>query len=95
MEYSIVKRRPEPGKEKSTIKFPDSKYIRFEQWTLSDIPKERDYDVVNKKSGEVLAGITYYAPWRQFVVEFDNGIIFNGDCLKTLIEALKLLNKES
>ena len=75
--------------------FPESKYIKIEQWEKDDAkPKDRTYDVYNKRSEDVLCCMFYHAPWRQFVVGFDNDIIFNKDCLETLIKALDLLNDE-
>ena len=73
--------------------FPQSKYIRIEPYDMGEVkPKEQTYDVINKRHGDILCAISYHTPWRQWIVEFEGNIIFNKDCLETLIKTLDMLN---
>ena len=49
-------------------------YIKFVPTVLNGC-----WNCVNKKSGDLLGGVSFYAPWRQYVYEPDElgDIVFN------------------
>ncbi len=57
-------------------------------------PRVQRYNVLNKRHGDILCVISYYKPWKQFVVVFDGGVVFNKECLETMGKALEMLNAE-
>jgi len=58
-------------------------------------PKTQVWNILNKKSLELLGSIAWYSPWRQycFFVE-KGGVIFNHRCLNEISDFLFRLNCE-
>lgn len=51
--------------------------------------------IANKRSGDPLARIVYYAPWRQYITEpAGSGIVFNNQCLRDIAGLLDTMNAE-
>ncbi len=48
--------------------------------------------MTNKNKG-ILGVITYYKWWKQHVIEFREGCVFNNQCLKDIADFLEQLNK--
>ena len=67
------------------------KYIKFVQTVLVD-----NWNCLNRKSGDGLGCVSYYAPWRQFVFEPDEmgDVIFNSSCLRDIAHFLDQLNEQ-
>ena len=63
------------------------KYIHFEkiagQWFC-----------YNNKAKSELGRIEYYSRWRQYVIEFEQGCVFNDTCLTDIIHFLRQLQTE-
>lgn len=45
--------------------------------------------IINNKSNDMLGEIYYYPPWRQYVVGFFEGCIFNNTCLRDIIDFME------
>lgn len=48
----------------------------------------------NIKTGAAMGAVSYYAPWKQFVIEFVEDCVFNNQCLKDITDFLEQLNRE-
>ena len=48
----------------------------------------------NNKTNELLGDIDYYKSWRQYVIEFQSGCVFNNQCLRDIADFLDQINKE-
>jgi hypothetical protein len=68
------------------------KYIKFE---LHEPPDHKRWVCVNKKTGTGLGEAIYYEMWHQWVVEFEEGCVFNNTCLNDISHFLTQLNKQS
>ncbi len=64
------------------------KYIHFEriagQWFC-----------YNNTTQDELGRIQYYRRWKQYVIEFEPGCVFNDSCLTDIVSFLRQLQKES
>ena len=47
----------------------------------------------NNRDKHVLGCIEYYTPWKQHIIDFKEGCIFNNRCLKDIAEFLEQLNR--
>lgn len=66
------------------------KYIEFKERPH----KEAELWIcLNKKDGTHLADLIYYKPWRQWVVEFQEGCVFNNTCLNDISHFLRQINQ--
>jgi hypothetical protein len=86
--YKSSMERPIKYKERDVVK----KYITFELVNIK--PKTTEWFVINNKSRYLLASIGWLSTWRQYIVEFEEGTIFNDGCLRDVIEFLQELNKK-
>lgn len=75
------------------------RYIRFEPSTkeLLNVPEiiggKRVWNCINNKSGETLAKIFYYTPWRQYCfAQYIQNAVFNKDCLNDIVNFIEQLN---
>lgn len=69
------------------------KYIRFFKMLQNTRKKTIDISVVSISEGYALAGISWYAPWRQYCLDTYAQNVFNSQCLKDITEFLDNLNK--
>ncbi len=56
--------------------------------------KTSKWGIVNNSSGDVLGGIVWYGPWRQYCFEPVEGCVFNGGCLTDITEFMAALMAE-
>ena len=63
------------------------KYIHFDESI------EGSWYCYNNKTEGDLGCATYYESWKQWVMEFDEGCVFNNQCLRDIIDFLDQLNK--
>ena len=68
------------------------KYIKFEWCELVDYKR---WDCINKKGGDTLGWVTYYRPWKQYVMEFSDNCVFNNSCLRDIAHFISQLNAKS
>ncbi len=69
----------------------DKAYRFFAVRMLSLKPgrKTREYEVVNRRSGDVLGTIAWYGPWRQFCFLDNGGCVWSIGCLGDLMDAIR------
>ena len=67
------------------------KYIQFVE--LPKKPLDILWQCLNNRSKEPLGVITFYKPWKQHVIQFNDGCVFNNQCLKDIADFLEQLNK--
>ena len=48
----------------------------------------------NNKTESVLGRIEYYRKWKQYIIEFEPGCVFNDTCLTDIIHFLRQLQME-
>ena len=51
-----------------------------------------EYEIVNKKHGDLLGRVTWYKPWRQWVAEFADAGVWSAGCLADVQAFLIQLN---
>jgi len=44
------------------------------------------YDIINNKSQDYLGGIFFYEEWKQYVVQLEEGGVFNNSCLRDILD---------
>lgn len=52
------------------------------------------WQVVNKRHGDLLGGVEYYAPWRCYVFQPSDDAAFSADCLQDIANFLATLKDE-
>jgi len=63
------------------------KHIHFEHQTECDALTDKPvYVCRNNRSGGALAQLGWYAPWKQYVAEFNKTAVFSADCLKDIAD---------
>ena len=72
------------------------KYIRF--IVIDEMPgrKTKRWGCFNNhelEPEEVMGEIYYYGGWRQYIIEFHDGYIFNAGCLDDIADFLGQINK--
>ena len=72
------------------------KYFTIQQASTDDPPGKPYYFVMNNKSRgrDTLGVIAWYEPWKKYVLESEQRVIWSADCLANVIEFLNELNKE-
>lgn len=65
------------------------KYIEFEP-TLGH---DDEWKCVNKKAKTILGYVSFYEPWKQYVIEFLEDCVFNVSCLNNIAHFLRQLNQ--
>jgi hypothetical protein len=72
---------------------PASKTVaRFKHLHIDRPEEERVYEIINNRSGACIGCISYYVPWRCYVLETAQGIVWSADCLRDVagfMEGLK------
>lgn len=69
-----------------------SKYLEFHKsgWTgKTDI-----YEILSKKSGDILGRIKWYGPWRQYCFFPTAQTVFNNGCMKDIIDFIDNLMRQ-
>ena len=69
-----------------------TKYLKFEQ--LHSEGKTKRIAVLSRRHGDMLAGIRWYGPWRQYTVEPAPYTVWNKECLREVAEFLEGLMAE-
>lgn len=65
------------------------KFIGFKEINKSD-----KWICYNIKANTTLGLVEYYLPWDQYIIEFEQGTIFNNQCLKDIANFLTQINKK-
>ena len=65
------------------------RYIKFEYE-----PALEQWVCYNKESEGILAKISFYSVWKQFIAEFNSCCVFNNQCLRDIADFLDQLNKK-
>ncbi len=76
---------------KEIIRF---KFIHIKKGDLDNLygGKPRYY-IYNNRSGDMLATLYWYAPWRQWCVQFDLNTIWSASCLADVNAAIAEISK--
>ena len=69
-----------------------SKYLEFIE--TKDTGKTKVFLVRSKHGGAALANISWYGPWRQYVMFPVRNTVWNPECLRTIIEFIDGLMAE-
>ncbi len=73
----------------------ETKYLVFDAYNLPG-KKMKIVKVINKSSGNELAEIQWYGPWRQYcfmpTIEFDT--VWNSDCLNDINSVITMLMRQ-
>lgn len=67
----------------------EEKYLKLEKRRLEG-RKTPIYLVVNKTTNETLAKLVFFPRWRKYILETNEGIVFDEGCLKEIISFLKI-----
>ena len=62
-------------------------YIHAE--LIEDIKGKAAYAIVNNKSGNEIACVSYYPLWRRYVMVTDSPAVFDIGCLVSIIQLIK------
>ena len=65
------------------------KFINIKQIDNEMFENHQVYRVFNNKSGDQLAILSYYKPWKQYVFSSKDGCIFNTSCLKDVLDFIE------
>jgi len=66
------------------------RYIKFIE---DSDPEAKRWFCENKRHGDQLGEVTYYSEWRQWVIAFQPGCVFNNTCLNDISHFLGQLNQ--
>lgn len=67
-------------------------YLEFVE--TKDTGKTKVFNVVSTHGGALLAIISWYSPWRQYVMFPLRNTVWNPECLRTIIEFIDGLMEE-
>lgn len=62
------------------------KYITVRQVDGELFEKKPVYRVFNNRSGDQLALLSYYKPWKQYVFSSQDQCVFNKECLLHILD---------
>lgn len=68
-----------------------SKYVKFEKRTFKATVGEIGYDVISKKTGELLGGIARCSDWKKWVFITSDEFVFDAECLQDIVNFIKEL----
>lgn len=71
----------------------EGKHLKLEKRQLEG-RKTSVYLVVNKTTNETLAKLVFFPKWRKYVLETNEGIVFDEGCLKEVISFLKIVQDD-
>jgi hypothetical protein len=83
------------NKEKMSI-IKETKYLTFDAYNIPS-RKTKHVSICNKNSGEEIATIDWYGPWRQYCFmpeRFEFNTVWNSTCLTDVISVIDMLMKE-
>ena len=66
----------------------NSPYMFAEDVSLEDA-KTRRWAIRNAKSPDLLGRVSWYGPWRQYCFYPSELAVFNGGCLKAIVDFLR------
>ena len=70
-----------------------SKYMTFQRRAPRlRAAKTGIWDVTNNQSGDLLAKICWFGPWRKYCALFEEGAVFDDSCLREIAGFLMTLN---
>jgi len=67
----------------------ETKYLIFQ--VLEEKPKTKKVGVINRNGKYILGIIEWYGPWRQYVFQSKEIIVWNKDCLQDVINVINQL----
>jgi hypothetical protein len=67
-------------------------YITIEEYGRSPSGKTGRFEVRNKRSGDLLALVSWYGPWRQYVCCPQPSTIYSAGCLMDIASFMKGLS---
>lgn len=70
----------------------DSKYLGLSWAGTSASGKTEVWRVTSMSSGDLLGGVCWYGPWRQYVFEPEDATVFNSGCLADIRDFLVEMN---
>ena len=70
-----------------------TQYMIFRR--IKDLGKSQKWGVLNKSANSILGRIEWYAQWRQYVFQPYPYTEFNCECLDTISDFLKRLNRDA
>jgi len=70
----------------------ETKYLIFQ--VLEEKPKTKKIGVINRNGKYLLGTIEWYGPWRQYVFQSKETIVWNKDCLQDVINIIEQLKTE-
>lgn len=70
----------------------ESRYLAFAWAGRSASGKTEVWRVTSMSSGDLLGGVSWYGPWRQYVFEPEGGCVFNNGCLNDVSGFLAEMN---
>lgn len=65
------------------------KYIHIKQVEEETFNNKPVYRVFNNKTGDQLAIISYYKPWKEYVFTSKEHCVFNNGCLRDIIDFIE------
>ena len=65
------------------------RYITIQQVNDEAFEGQPVYRVYNNKSGEQLAVLSFYKPWKQYVFSSCETCVFNNSCLRNVLDFLE------
>lgn len=71
----------------------ETEYVMFDKYEVAN-KKTYHIEVLNKRSGSLLAFIKWYGPFRQYTLQTIDGIVFDTKCLNEIIDYIKKLMLE-
>ncbi len=69
-----------------------SKYLEFVE--TKDTGKTKAFNVISTRGGALLATISWYGTWRQYVMFPARLTVWNPECLRAIIEFIEGLMEE-
>jgi len=64
----------------------DYEYITIEEYGRSDSGKTGRYEIRNKRSGDLLALVSWYGSWRQYTCNPQARTTYSAGCLRDIAQ---------
>ena len=68
-------------------------YMVVQQWFVGG-RHPLQWDILNKRSGISLGTVAWYAKWKRYVFEAEEGCIFDAQCHRDIADFLDRVNAE-
>jgi len=65
-----------------------SEHLAFTRYASSESGKTGRYEVRSKHDGGLLALVSWYGPWRRYVVHPQDGTLYDASCLRDIADFL-------